>query len=195
MPRDEEGRVRDRVGADPHMPLLDELGRRADRLRHTHPAHHHREPPPTERGHGQLVLDVGEFGGCGEEAHVVELVEEGGFLAGPEGVLWGEEGEAVGVGAEGACELVVFVVVVAVLDVVASHDLDLAQIYVLLPLRGTCEGVKRIGRAKMGRTLRKSTFLSSFCSWCLNWRTMMHVEDEESFCSFCSALGLKKARD
>lgn len=46
-----------------------------------------------------------------------------------------EERETGGVGFEGTAEFVVFVVVVAALDVVAAYDSDLAQVGVLLPLR------------------------------------------------------------
>lgn len=58
------------------------------------------------------------------------------------------------------------VVVLAVLDVVAAHDLDLAQVRVLLPLPVAVRvsAAKRTLERRAARTLRKSTFLRSFCS-------------------------------
>ena len=57
-----------------------------------------------------------------------------------------EEGEAVGVGFDEAAEAVVFVVVVAVLDVVPPEDFDFAEVGRLFPLPGVCVLVKiRIG--------------------------------------------------
>ena len=56
---------------------------------------------------------------------------------------WGEEGgrrEAVGVGFDEAAEAVVFVVVVAVLDVVPPEDFDFAEVGRLFPLREGGEG-------------------------------------------------------
>ena len=47
-----------------------------------------------------------------------------------------EEGEAVGVGYDEAAEAVVFVVVVAVLDVVPPEDFDFAEVGRLFPLPG-----------------------------------------------------------
>jgi hypothetical protein len=92
----------------------------------------------------------------------------------------------MGIGAEGAAQFVIpgeqrvrdgllsgcssLVVVLPVLDVVPSHDFYLAKIRILLPL-GLCE--QRESMEKGGRTFRKSTFLSSFCSWCLNCLTIV----------------------
>ena len=127
MPRNAERRVSNRVRPDADVPLLDERHRlhpsfasaiillssstkathRADGLRHLRRAHHDGEPPPAERGDGELVLDVAELGGGVEDAEVVELGEELGFCACAEGVRGREEGEAVGEGAERAAEFVV----------------------------------------------------------------------------------------
>ena len=52
-----------------------------------------------------------------------------------EGGVGREEGEAVGVGFDEAAEAVVFVVVVAVLDVVPPEDFDFAEVGRLFPLR------------------------------------------------------------
>ena len=80
---------------------------RANRLGHFRHAHDDGKAPATERGDGELVLDVAELRGGVEHAHVVELGEELALHLGPERVLGGEEGEAVGERAEGAAELVV----------------------------------------------------------------------------------------
>ena len=42
------------------------------------------------------MLDGRELGGCPENAHVVELVEEEVFVLAPGGVMGGEKREAVG---------------------------------------------------------------------------------------------------
>lgn len=106
----------------------------ADGLCHLGHGHEDGETAATKGSDGELVLDVAEFG-CGvEDAHVVELAEELALHPGAEGVLGGEEGDAVCKGSEGAAELVVLVVVVAVLDVVPAHDLDFAEICILFPL-------------------------------------------------------------
>jgi hypothetical protein len=74
------------------------------------------------------------------------------------------------------------VVVLTVLDVVAAHDLDLAEVRILLPLCASPISA-RVGQIEHNRrTLRKSTFLRSFCSWCLNWRTIaLREEDKDVF--------------
>ena len=80
---------------------------RANRLGHLRHAHDDGKAPATERGDGELVLDVTQFRGGIEHAHIVELAEELALHFGAEGVLCGEEGEAVGERADGAAELVV----------------------------------------------------------------------------------------
>lgn len=116
------------------MPLLHKLDSSANGLRHAHLAHHHRQPPPAERRHRQFILHVRELRGGAEDADVVQLPEEELFHFATEGVEGGEERETVGVGTERAAEFVVFVVVFAVLDVVATHDADFAEVCILFPL-------------------------------------------------------------
>lgn len=54
-------------------------------------------------------------------------------------------------------------VVFAVLQVISTDDFYLAYVGILLPLcRGVSGGVSRVSMG--GRTARKSTFLSNFCS-------------------------------
>ena len=48
--------------------------------------------------------------------------------------MCGEERESVGVGLDRADEFVVFLVVVAGLEVVSAHDADFAEVGVLFPL-------------------------------------------------------------
>jgi len=62
------------------------------------------------------------------------------------------------------------VVVLPVLDVVSSHDFYLAKISILFPLKFSEQ--REIAEGG-GRTFRKSTFLSNFCSWCLNCLTIV----------------------
>ena len=66
-------------------------------------------------------------------------------------------------------------VVLAVLEVVAAHYFDLAEVGILLPLHKACSGflTRTINEEQL--TLRKSTFLSSFCSWNLNCRTIFSI--------------------
>ena len=62
---DQEGRVRDGVGSDAHVTLLDEGARLPNRLRHPQANHHDGQSPPAEGGNGHLLrlgqrgLDVG----------------------------------------------------------------------------------------------------------------------------------------
>lgn len=58
LPRHQKGRIRDYLRPDPHVTLLNELMRRRHRLRHPQPRHHHTQPPPTKRAHGDLPLHV-----------------------------------------------------------------------------------------------------------------------------------------
>jgi len=62
------------------------------------------------------------------------------------------------------------VVVLPVLDVVSPHDFYLAKVGILFPLKSS---EQREVRKRGGRTFRKSTFLSNFCSWCLNCLTIV----------------------
>lgn len=128
----------------------------ADRAGHFAHAHEHGEATATKCGDGEFVVDVAELCAGGEDADVVELGEEMGLHRGAEGVLCGEHGETVGIGAECAAELVVsggemskkrrrercdgLVVILSVLDVVSADDLDLAYVGVLLPLSRGGEG-------------------------------------------------------
>ena len=75
---------------------------RADRLRHLGHGHDDREPAAAECGYGELVLDVAELCLGVEHAHVVELGEQLSFHARAEGVLRGQEREAVCVGPQRA---------------------------------------------------------------------------------------------
>lgn len=60
-------------------------------------------------------------------------------------------------------------VVVSLLEVVPAHDPGLAVVCIVLPLGEVQLVYWHLGET---RTLRKSTFLRSFFSWCLSWRTM-----------------------
>ena len=55
-------------------------------------------------------------------------------------------------------------VVLSVLDVVPTHDLDLAQVRILLPLPSRYSACTLACSRTVLLTLRKSTFLRSFCS-------------------------------
>lgn len=75
-PRHQERRIRHSLGTNSHVSLLNHLGRRLHRLRHAQPGHQHGEPSSRKGADRHAVLDCGELGGCGEDAHVVELIEE-----------------------------------------------------------------------------------------------------------------------
>lgn len=66
--------------------------------------------------------------------------------------------------------LISLVIILPILDVVLPHNLDFAVRGVLLPL-AACVSVGSLACDKSRRQLtsRKSTFLSSFCSWCLSF--------------------------
>ena len=91
------------------MALLDESGSSTDALCHAQggSTHDDCDAASAECGDGEGVFDGGESCGGGEEADVVEFVEEGGLGACAEGVGGRQEREAVGVLAESAAELVV----------------------------------------------------------------------------------------
>lgn len=95
-PRDEIGRISDHIRTDSHVALLDHLRRRLDILRHPQSRHDDWQASSGECCDGQLVLDGAELRTCFDDAHVVELVEEQFFMFATDGIVWGEEGEAVG---------------------------------------------------------------------------------------------------
>lgn len=78
-----------------------------DSLCHLRHAHNHRQTPPAECGHGELVLDVAEFRRGVEYAHVVQLAQELALHLATERVLRGQQRKAVGVRAEGTAQFVV----------------------------------------------------------------------------------------
>ena len=69
-------------------------------------------------------------------------------------------------------------VVVSVLDMITTHDLYFAKICILLPLYNGLSELDCVNE-KRGHTLRKSTFLRSFCSWCLNCLTMVSRDKKD----------------
>lgn len=99
--RHQVGRVCDLVDADADVALLDELCGGLDGLGHAQAGHDDGEAAAGKGADGDVVLDGGELGGGGEDAHVVELCEEEVFVFAAGGVFGGEEGEAVGELADG----------------------------------------------------------------------------------------------
>lgn len=81
------------------------------------------------------AFDVAHLGTTVEDAHVIELGEEHVLVLCAERVGGREAGEEVRESADLAADAVVRVVVVAVLDVVAAHDGDLAMSGIALPLQ------------------------------------------------------------
>lgn len=120
------------------MPLLDELGGGLDGLGHAQACHDDGEAAAGKGADGDVVLDGGELGGGGEDAHVVELCEEEVFVFAAGGVFGGEEGEAVGELADGTAHSVVLVVVFGLLDHVPSADELVAVVVVLLVCEEVC---------------------------------------------------------
>lgn len=105
VPRHQVRRIGNLVNADAHMALLDELRGGLDRLGHAQPCHDDGQAAAGKGTDGDVVLDGGQLGGGGEDAHVVELVEEQLFVFAAGGVVGGEEGEAVGELADGLEDL------------------------------------------------------------------------------------------
>lgn len=94
-PRDQVRRVRDRLGADAHVALLDQLRRGLHRLRHTQPRHDDGEPPPRKGTDGRAVLHRRQLRRRRQDAHVVQLVQEEVLVLTPGGVVGRQEGEAM----------------------------------------------------------------------------------------------------
>ena len=101
---------------------------RADRLTHLQAYHDDCKSPSAERRDGELVFDIAHLCIGIENAHVVELAEHLGLHLETNRVIGREQGQPVDKGLEAACEFVVLVVVVALLDMIPAQNLDLAQV-------------------------------------------------------------------
>jgi hypothetical protein len=67
----------------------------------------------------------------------------------------------------------ILVVILSILDMVLSHHLDLSMWRILFPLK--IWSASTIPQHGTWLTLRKSTFFSSFCSWCLSCLIVLNV--------------------
>ena len=68
---------------------------RRNRLRHSHPTRHDRQPPPTEPRHRHLMLHIRHLALEVEQTHIVKLGEDLSFHFGSVRVGSGEEGKSM----------------------------------------------------------------------------------------------------
>lgn len=94
-------RICDCLSANADVALLNHLGGRLDRLGHAQPRHNDGEAAAGKGGHGSAMLDGRKLRGRRNDAHIVELVEEELLVFAADGIIGGEEGQAVGELAEG----------------------------------------------------------------------------------------------
>ncbi|KAI3492178.1 hypothetical protein L1887_43467 [Cichorium endivia] len=93
IPRDHERWIRDGIRTHSDMTLLDVLDRLSDRFGHLEPHHHHGQTAPAERGHVELVRDVGHLGARIEESHIVQLGKHTLLVLAPERIRNGKGGK------------------------------------------------------------------------------------------------------
>jgi hypothetical protein len=79
----------------------------ADRLCHLGHAHDDGKAASTKGGDSELIVDIAELGGGGEDTHVVQLGEELALHFRAKRILGREERDTVGILAEGATEFVI----------------------------------------------------------------------------------------
>ena len=134
VPGDEVRWVVDEIWPHADVALLDKLDSISDSLRHLESVEHHWEPPPAHSAHCDLVFQVADLGLGGQDAHVVQLLQQQLLVLVAERVRGGQQRQLVCQTADVTADPVVLVVVLTVLDVVRAHDLGVTVALVLFPV-------------------------------------------------------------